>query len=404
MDLLREIWESLRLNKFRTAMTGFAVAWGIFILVVLLGISNGLENGIMVRYGSRLSNSVEIWGMWTSMPYKGLPAFREIEFEEKDAIAIRNMPEVELLSRVDNMSIKVVYGNQTTDIDVKGVEGDYQTILRKDILCGRFINANDCKHREKVAVLDERAVEELSATPEQILGNYITINELGFRIIGVCKKGDRWEGATIHIPFDTYQTVFNGNKQFSQMVMTMHSGTGDIKQRIKHTLAPLMQFDENDPQAIGVWSQEERVEEQNKVMNAIRLFILLLGLCTLMSGAVGVSNIMLVSVRERIKELGIRKALGAPPGTIMASVVGEALTITTLFGAIGLLFGIGIMQAVSTVLANSGGDDSMILNPTVDIRSVLIALLILIVIGTLAGATPARKAMRIKPIEAMRDK
>lgn len=151
-------------------MTGFAVAWGIFILVVLLGISNGLENGIMVRYGSRLSNSVEIWGMWTSMPYKGLPTFRDLEFEEKDAIAIRNMPEVELLSRVDNMSMKVVYGNQTTDIDVKGVEGDYQTILRKDILCGRFINANDCKHKEKVAVLDERAAEELSATPNRYLG------------------------------------------------------------------------------------------------------------------------------------------------------------------------------------------------------------------------------------------
>ena len=181
----------------------------------------------------------------------------------------------------------------------------------------------------------------------------------------------------------------------------MTSGTRDIEKKVKNLLAGPMQFDKDDPRAIGVWTQEESVEEQGRVMGAIRLFILLLGLCTLISGAVGVSNIMLVSVRERTKELGIRKALGAPPATIMWSVVGESLIITTFFGFVGVLIGSGVVAIIRMVVANSQGAEQVLQNPSVDLGAILIATLILVIIGVIAGAIPAYRAMRIKPIEAM---
>ena len=401
-DLLREIWESLRQNKFRTAMTGFAVVWGIFILVVLLGVSNGLENGMHANYGSRLSNSVDVWSSWTSIPYKGLPKERYMLFNDNHAQIIRSMPEVELFSRVvSKYNVETVYSKESITLEVVGVESDYQHIFNKRLLSGRFVNARDIAEREKVGVLDERAIEMLGVTADQILGAYIKVSNVRFRIVGVCEKGDRWQGASIYIPFSTHQSIFSTYREFGKMCMTMTSGTRDIEKKLKNLLAGPMQFDKDDPRAIGVWTQEESVEEQGRVMGAIRLFILLLGLCTLISGAVGVSNIMLVSVRERTKELGIRKALGAPPATIMWSVVGESLIITTFFGFVGVLIGSGVVAIIRMVVANSQGAEQVLQNPSVDLRAILIATLILVIIGVIAGAIPAYRAMRIKPIEAM---
>lgn len=401
-DLLREIWESLRQNKFRTAMTGFAVVWGIFILVVLLGVSNGLENGMQANYGSRLSNSVDVWSSWTSIPYKGLPKERYMFFNDNHAQIIRSMPEVELFSRVvSKYNVETVYSKESITLEVVGVESDYQHIFNKRLLSGRFVNARDIAEREKVGVLDERAIEMLGVTADQILGAYIKVSNVRFRIVGVCEKGDRWQGASIYIPFSTHQSIFSTYREFGKMCMTMTSGTRDIEKKVKNLLAGPMQFDKDDPRAIGVWTQEESVEEQGRVMGAIRLFILLLGLCTLISGAVGVSNIMLVSVRERTKELGIRKALGAPPATIMWSVVGESLIITTFFGFVGVLIGSGVVAIIRMVVANSQGAEQVLQNPSVDLGAILIATLILVIIGVIAGAIPAYRAMRIKPIEAM---
>lgn len=401
-DLLREIWESLRQNKFRTAMTGFAVVWGIFILVVLLGVSNGLENGMHANYGSRLSNSVDVWSSWTSIPYKGLPKERYMFFNDNHAQIIRSMPEVELFSRVvSKYNVETVYSKENITLEVVGVESDYQHIFNKRLLSGRFVNARDIAEREKVGVLDERVIEMLGVTADQILGAYIKVSNVRFRIVGVCEKGDRWQGASIYIPFSTHQSIFSTYREFGKMCMTMTSGTRDIEKKVKNLLAGPMQFDKDDPRAIGVWTQEESVEEQGRVMGAIRLFILLLGLCTLISGAVGVSNIMLVSVRERTKELGIRKALGAPPATIMWSVVGESLIITTFFGFVGVLIGSGVVAIIRMVVANSQGAEQVLQNPSVDLGAILIATLILVIIGVIAGAIPAYRAMRIKPIEAM---
>ena len=399
-DLLREIWESLRQNKFRTAMTGFAVVWGIFILVVLLGASNGLENGMQANYGSRLSNSVDIWSSWTSIPYKGLPKERYLFFNDNNAQLIRNLPEVELFSRVaSKYNVETVYGKESIALELIGVEDDYQHIFNKDIIVGRFVNARDINEKEKIGVLDERTIEMLGISAEQILGEYIKVNNIRFRVVGVCEKGERWQGASMFIPFTTHQNLFSTSHKFQKMSLTMTSGTRDIEKKVKNLLAGPMQFDKDDPFAVGVWSQEESVEEQQRVMGAIRLFILILGLCTLVSGAVGVSNIMLVSVRERTKELGIRKALGAPPAMVMWSVVGESLMITSIFGFIGVLMGSGVVSLIGMFTANA--TEQVLVNPSVDAWAVIVATLILIVIGVVAGAIPAYRAMRIKPIEAM---
>lgn len=402
MGMLAEIWDSLSRNRFRTAMTGFAVAWGIFILVVLLGVSNGLENGMRANYGNRLTNAVDIWTSWTSMPYKGMPRWRSLHFTEREADIIRNLPEVELFSRVVGNYLNVTYKAETANLYVMGVEKDYQTIFKKDILAGRFLNRYDDASHAKVAVIDTRTLEILGCSAEEIVGKYVQTGDILFRVIGVCQRGERWENATVHIPFSTHQMLYSTDHKFDKMCTTMKTGTRGWEPKLRALLCGPMQFDPKDNQAMGVWSQEESMEQQEKIMFAIRIFILVLGLCTLVSGAVGVSNIMLVSVRERTKELGIRKALGAPPATVMQSIVGEALLITVLFGVIGVLTGMGVVSLIG--MMSQGGQDAVLVNPTVNMTVVLIAATVLVIIGVIAGAVPAYRAMRVKPIEAMRDK
>ena len=417
MGIFSEIWSSISRNRFRTSMTGFAVAWGIFILVILLGTSNGLQNGIQDTYGNRLQNAVDIWAGWTSMPYQGLKADRELYFTNREAQLIRELPEVELFSMVVNQNgVTANYGAQYSSVTLKGVENEYQQIFRKTIYRGRFLNARDEQERQKVCVVDKRCAEELGT--EDLIGKYIHLADISFLVVGICENGDRWEGATVHIPLSTHQTIFSPDHHFDHMSLTIgkdysssvvakrkkgarkpwEKESSPFESKVRSTLAPYMQFDPADTRAVGVWSQEERVSETDNVMNAIRLFVLIIGICTLISGAVGVSNIMLVSVRERTKEFGIRKAIGAPPRTILLTVVGESLLITALFGFIGLFFGIGIMEVVNHVVPPG---DYPFRNPTVDIPAVSIATFILIVVGVVAGAIPAVRAMRIKPIEAL---
>lgn len=417
MGIFSEIWSSISRNRFRTAMTGFAVAWGIFILVVLLGASNGLQNGIQDTYGNRLTNAVDIWAGWTSMPYQGLKADRPLYFTNREAQLIRELPEVDLFSRVVNKNgVTANYGAQYASVTLKGVENDYQPIFRKTVYRGRFLDNRDDAEHAKVCVIDKRCTEELGT--EDLVGRYLQLGDISFLVVGICENGDRWEGATVHIPISTHQIIFSPDRHFDHMSLTIKEEyaastkvekkggmakpwereSSAFETKVRETLAPYMQFDKQDNRAVGVWSQQERVSETNNVMYAIRLFVLIIGICTLISGAVGVSNIMLVSVRERTKEFGIRKAIGAPPRTILLTVVGESILITAIFGYIGMFVGIGIMEAVNRFLPEG---DYPFRNPTVDIPVVATATFILIVVGVIAGAIPALRAMHIKPIEAL---
>lgn len=414
MGILSEIWSSISQNRFRTAMTGFAVAWGIFILVVLLGASNGLRSGIQDTYGSKASNAVEVNAGWAQLPYKGLPKDRQLYFTLREVSMVRVLPEIEHFSAVIQTGGTVNYGTAYSSVRVLGVEGEYQQILRKHIEAGRFLNILDDSERAKVCVLDKRCIEELGN--QDLLGKYIHIGDVPFRVVGICANGDRWEGACAHIPLSTCMAVFATDKHINKMVMTTigadlrqpKAGAGQrswerppspFEQKLRNMLSPLMQFDPSDDGALWVWSQSQRVEETNGVMNAIRLFVLIIGICTLISGAVGVSNIMLVSVRERTKEFGIRKAIGAPPRVILLTVVGESVLITALFGYMGMFVGIGLMELINSLLPPGG--DFPFRNPTVDIPAVSVATFILVIVGVIAGAIPAARAMRIKPIEAL---
>lgn len=413
MDILSEIWSSISRNGFRTAMTGFAVAWGIFILVVLLGASNGLQNGIQEGYGNKMVNSVDIWAGWTSMPYQGLKVDRPMYFTSREAELIRDLPEVDLFSIVANKNgVTANYESSYATVTLKGVQNDYQSIFRKTIYKGRFLNSIDERDQAKVCVIDKRATEEFGT--EDLVGKYLKLGDISFLVVGICENGDRWEGTTVHIPLSTHQTIFSPDRHFDHICLTLNE-SGIVKGvskrdkygrqesafaiKIRELLSPVMQFDAKDKRAVGVWSQQESYEETQGAMSAIRLFVLIIGLCTLVSGAVGVSNIMLVSVRERTKEFGIRKAIGAPPRTILLSVVGESVLITALFGYVGMFAGIGIMELVNIIIPK--GEDIPFVNPTVDIPSVTIATLILIIVGVIAGAIPAIRAMKIKPIEAL---
>lgn len=418
-DFFGEIWSNLSRNRLRGFLTGFAVAWGIFILVILLGASNGLTNGIQDSYGSRVSNAIELRAFWASKPYKGLPKDRSVYFTPREAALVRQLPYINLFSAVAEKNITASFNAQYSSVRVLGVEGDYQKIYRKSLKNGRFINALDDKERAKVCVIDERTLQELGQA--DLLGKYIMLGDIPFLVVGVCENGDRWEGASVHIPLSTCLALYATDQHFRSIALTINDQQSArlmkkvplnntpanrfepteqtiFEQEIRLMLSPLMQFAPDDNNAIFVRSQAERVEETNKVMAAIRLFVLIIGICTLISGAVGVSNIMLVSVRERTKEFGIRKAIGAPPATILASVIGESLIITTLFGYIGMFVGIGIMELINRLVPQG---DFPFRNPTVDLPAVIIATTILIIVGVVAGAIPALKAIRIKPIEAL---
>lgn len=400
MNFLSEIWSSISQNRFRTVMTGFAVAWGIFILIVLLGASNGLQNGIQQNYGNRAINSVDIWAGWTSMPYQGLKVDRPMNFTNREAELIRKLPEVELFSIVANKdAVTANYGSQYASVTLKGIENDYQAIFRKTIYNGRFLNALDYREQAKVCVVDKRLTEEIGT--DDIVGKYLKLGDISFLVVGICENGERWEGTTVHIPLSTHQAIFSPDHKFDHISLTKKATVGSVPfdQKVRQTLSPIMQFDSQDRRAVGVWSEEESYEQTRGVMSAIHLFVLIIGICTLISGAVGVSNIMLVSVRERTKEFGIRKAIGAPPSTILTAVVGESIMITALFGYIGMFIGIGLMELINNFIPK--GEDIPFVNPTVDIPAVVIATLFLIIIGTIAGLIPAMRAMKIKPIEAM---
>jgi putative ABC transport system permease protein len=324
------------------------------------------------------------------------------------------MPEVELFAAVsEKWDMNINYGARYTSVRIKGVQGDYQKIYRNTIYQGRFLNRLDDDNRAKVCILDRRTAEELMT--DKLLGNYISIGDIAFRVIGLCENGERWGGSTMYIPFSTYMMLFEPDRHFDQMALVLNDkaditrrtdnlferwdASSPFEDKLRCKLSPSMQFDPNDQRALWIWNQADDYNNQQGIMNAIRLFMLIVGLCTLVTGAVGVVNIMLVSVKERTKEFGIRKAIGAPPRTILLTVVGESTLITALFGYIGLFVGIGIMELVNFAMQKS--DNELFTNPTVDIPTVVTATMILVVVGVIAGAIPAARAMRIKPIEAM---
>ncbi len=410
-DFLHEILATIRRNKMRTFLTGFAVAWGIFMLIVLLGAGNGLRNGVMSNFQGQATNVIGLWPGRTSMPYGGYQSGRRIQFDLRDVEMIReHIPNLEYLSPYLGRSVTVTYGEEYGSWNLQGVSQDERK-LYPDIQIveggGRFLNEMDVAERRKVTVLSAN-MKEVLFKDEDPVGKYVLINQTAFRVVGV--HDDENPYGAIYIPFSTALLLYSPSHQLNGIEFTAtgldtKAANEAFNEYLRGVAARQHRFNPEDRSAVYVNNVAERALQMRQVFTAINIFILIIGLASLMAGIVGVGNIMLITVKERTREIGIRKAIGATPRSILQLIIFEAIFITTCAGYIGILLGIGLTEAAASLLAKGSGNEdqlTMFLNPTVDLGIVLSATIFLIGCGVVAGLIPALKATRVRPIEAMR--
>ena len=416
INTIQEIIATLSHNKLRTTLTGLSVTWGIFILIVLLGAGNGLKNGVTSNFSERASNLVQMWSGTSSLPYDGLKANRDLPFAERQISDVKTeMKETDEQTGVIDKQQTYTYQNEYGSYGVKGVNPTYNDIFKLKFSDngGRFINELDLKSNKKVIVIDKK-IEDVLFKGKSSLGKYIKVGNIMFQVIGVNSKAERWGGSSGYIPFTTAQLIYNPDKKFNNMAFTVNGlqtteANNQFNDKLKAEMASSLRFDPKDPRALWIWNAQRDYIETIKIFGGITLFVSIIGIFTLIAGIVGVSNIMLVSVKERTREIGIRKAIGAPPASILRSIVIESIMITTIFGYIGMMLGIGLTELINYFMIQSAAQSasetgmSVFKNPTVELSIVLISTSILIIAGVIAGYMPARRAVRIKPIEAMRE-
>ncbi len=416
-DHFQEIIDTLKKNRMRTALTGLSVSWGIFILIVLLGAGNGLKNGVMQNFSSRAVNRINLWPGTTSIPYQGLKTERNLSFTESEVDLIRReVEESRTITARINSTQTISFGKEYGSYSVRGVMPGYFEIEKLIISSGqgRFINQLDMQQQNKVIVLDKK-IADLLFKDESPLGKQVKVGRLMFKVVGVNSKKEQWGGSNAYIPFTTAQTIFNPNRKFYQITFTVEGLQTEVEndrfnESIRELMGRQLDFDPKDDQALWVNNAQKEYVETMKIFGGITLFVGIIGILTLIAGIVGVSNIMLVSVKERTREIGIRKAIGATPMAILKTIILESIFITTLFGYIGLMLGIGLTELINFVMTQSANaavasnepQMSVFSNPTVDIGYALFATVVLIIAGVIAGYLPARKAVRVQPIEAMR--
>lgn len=420
MNLLQEIFATLKHNKLRTTLTGLSVSWGIFILIVLLGAGNGLKNGVVENFSERSTNTVQMWAGRTSLPYKGLKTNRSLKFTEKELQTLQDkVSESENQTGIINHYSVITYKNEYNSYDIKGVQASYGNMYNLKFTPGngRFINQSDINHLNKVIVLDQKIADALFKGNSPI-GEFVKVGSIMYKVIGVNTKKEGWNGSQAYIPFTTAQSIYNPNKKFNSISFTTKGletkeDNDKFDDQLKEKMSHTMMFDPKDEEALWINNSKSNYLQTMEIFNGLNIFIMIVGIFTLIAGIVGVSNIMLVSVKERTREIGIRKAIGAPPASILRSIVIESIIITAIFGYLGMITGIGITEIVNFIMeqgaatsqASSSGQPkpTIFLNPTVPLGYVIVSTLILIISGVIAGYMPAKRATRIKPIEAMRE-
>lgn len=416
-DQFQEIFSTLKQNKLRTTLTGLSVSWGIFILIVLLGAGNGLRNGVMENFQERAVNRVVLRTGTTAIPFRGLKSGRNLQFADKELDVIKNdVSESRLITPESSNSQTISKGQEFGSYQVRGVMPDYLGIERLEIRAenGRFVNNLDIKNNNKVIVIDKK-IEETLFKGKSALGEYVKVAQLMFKVVGVNTKKQGWGNPIAYIPFSTYQMIYNPSKKFGRITFTVEgldtkADNETFNEELRKDVARSLSFDADDTQALNLYNSQEDYIQTQKIFSGITLFVGIIGIFTLIAGIVGVSNIMLVSVKERTREIGIRKAIGASPMSILKTIVLESILITAIFGYIGMIAGIGLTELINFIMeqsaaaqvASEGPQMSIFKDPTVNLGYVLIATAILIVAGVVAGYLPAYKAVKVKPIEAMR--
>lgn len=405
-DAWQEIFDTVKRNKLRTALTGFAVAWGIFMLVVLLGSGKGLEHGVDYQFRDDAVNSIWVSSGQTSLPYKGLQPGRDVRFDNQDYDEVTTrVPGVEYSSGrywiFGNQQVN--YKNENGSYTIRAVHPGHKVLERTKVIAGRYINELDIRQFRKSAVLGI-LVSKALFHDEDPIGKEIRIGGISFTVVGVFDdEGSDREREFIYLPISTAQRTFNGANRVNQILYTTGDAGLEQSQKMagetRQILAVNHTFDPEDQRAIYVNNNVENYQRIAALTGAIRLFVWVVGIGTLLAGVVGVSNIMLVAVRERTREIGIRKALGATPASIVGLVLQESVLITTVAGYTGLVLGVLVLEGLSRAIPNA----DFFRNPQVDIRVAVSATVLLIVAGAIAGFFPARRAAAIRPIEALRD-
>jgi len=413
-DRWDEILQALTANKFRTFLTAFGVFWGITILVLLLALTNGLKNGVTADFGNFATNSMFMWTQGTSKPYKGLPKGRNFRFKLDDVDAIKaKVPGLKYVSPINQLggfrgASNVIRGTNTGAFEIYGHYPDFIKQQPMDILQGRFISYSDINANRKVCVIGTGVINGLYDKDEDVLGTYIKINGVNFMVIGSFKmsnsQGDIEQDAnTVYIPFTTFGQAFNRGDNVGWMAITAkdHVNITNVKEQVfdimksRHTIEP------SDDRAIGHNDLAENFARINGLFAILTIVGYFVGALVLMSGIIGISNIMLIVVKERTKEIGVRRALGATPWTIKGQILQESLLLTIISGMVGISFSTFVIWGLNYLLDISGPVD-MFANPSVSMTVVFTALIILVVSGILAGLIPANSATKMKPVDALR--
>ena len=438
MELLNEIWQTARRNKLRTTLTGFAVAWGIFMLIVLLGAGNGLINANLKQSNRFLSSSMVVFGGWTSKPYQGLKEGRDIRLHERDM----EITEKEFAENVDevgaqyNTSAVISLGQQYLSSSISGVYPNHTKINKVELLHGRFINDIDIRESRKVLVLSNKQAKELAppSAPEgattpglqsneapsgavggasgALVGRFVNVGNFAFKVVGIYKEQENGRGE-IFSSYSAIKRIFGANTDDAGRIeFTFHGlntvkANEDFEKDYRRRLNAEHQAHPEDEDAVWLWNRFTQNLQMEQGIGIIRTALWIVGLFTLLSGIVGVSNIMLITVKERTHEFGIRKAIGAKPWSILRLIIVESVIITTIFGYIGMLLGIFANEYMDATIGHETIDTglfkaTMFLDPTVGLDVCIEATMVMIIAGTIAGLIPAFKASRILPIEALR--
>lgn len=416
-DRWQEIFSTLKKNKLRTFLTAFGVFWGIFMLIIMLGSGTGLYNGVNQDMGDLATNSFFMWTRNTSIPYKGFPRGRRYNFKNADTEALKdNISEIQYIApRLQARGFRsggnnVVRGLRTGSFPVYGDYPEYNIIDPVVILSGRFINDFDINNKRKIAIIGQRVVEELFKAGEDPIGEYIRIQGVYFKIVGTFrskKPGNQsdQENQSIFMPFTTLQKTYNYGDIVGWYSITSVTNVDAsvVEEKAKELLKARHSIAPTDDRAIGSFNVETEFKKMTGLFKGINWLIWIVGTGTLFAGVIGVSNIMLIIVKERTKEIGIQRALGATPMLIMSQIITESVFLTSFAGFFGLSLGTALLELVNYLLISSGSDSAMFTRPEINFNLAITALIILVISGVLAGLIPANRAISIKPIDAIRN-
>lgn len=412
LDKWNEIYSTIKKHKMRTMLTCFGVFWGIFMLVVMLGASKGFENGVISSFDIA-ANSVFVWSNKTSEAYKGLQPGRFIRFKTDDVEALRTqIPELGVIAPRNILGGTYTVNRKTknSSFEVFGDYPDFYKVKPMTILEGRFINDKDLAERRKVAVIGEQVVRELFTKDEKPVGQYISIKGIYFQVVGVFRtKGSgedvMQDSKTVFLPHRTMQSCFNQGNDIYWFAFLPKDGIPAfiIEKRVKEVLAERHSVAPTDLKAFGSANVEEEYKKIQGLMMGIAGFSWIVSFGTILAGVIGVSNIMLIVVKERTKEIGVRKALGATPWSIISLILQESIVITGFAGYIGLLAGVGLVEGVNQLLKAFDAESDFFANPEVNTTVAVSALIFLVIVGAFAGLIPAMKAAKVNPVVALKD-